>query len=140
MPRRSAAALAVAPFSGPRPRLAPPKGLDPAPSAIFRQVVAVMGEGHFSPVDVHLLAQFAEAVSLADMAAKRLRAEGPVVAGKPSAWLPIVEKSWRSAAVLASRLRLCPASRYDARAAGRRATDPPASIYDLMRTEADAHE
>lgn len=125
MPRKSAASLATKPptVRG-RRRLEPSSSLDRVPAAIFRQLAAAVDVGHFAPTDIHLLEQFSESIALADEAAKRLRADGAVVGGKPSPWLAIAEKSWRASSVLASRLRLCPAARYDARAAARRADRP----------------
>jgi hypothetical protein len=124
MPRKSVAALAVVPVGRATPRLAPPVGLDGAPAAVFREIVASVDAGHFKAGDARLVAQYAEAIVLGELAATHLRTEGVVVSGKASPWLYVVEKCWKSAATLAGKLRLCPAARYDARAASRRSDRP----------------
>jgi hypothetical protein len=47
------------------------------------------------------------------------------------------EKSTRALAVLATKLRLTPHSRIDARAAGRKVNNGPVSFYETMEMEDD---
>jgi hypothetical protein len=69
---------------------------------------------------------------LARQATPELAAAGPVVQGRASAWLVVLEKAHRSSVALAARLRLAPQSRADSRSAGRKADGVPRSIYQVM--------
>jgi hypothetical protein len=96
-------------------------------------------DGHFKATDSHLIEQYCQAIMLARQATNELAASGPVVQGRASAWLIVLEKAHRSSVALAGRLRLAPQSRADSRSAGRKADGPTRSIYEIMReTEDDA--
>ena len=134
MPRRSAAALTMQPVHGVRRRLALPAETDPKTAAVVHELEASVSERHFAQSDARLLLQYADALVLGELAAKHLRAEGVVLNGKASPWLFVAEKAWKAASTLAGKLRLCPASRYDARAASRRADKPgPVDIRPRWR-------
>jgi hypothetical protein len=80
---------------------------------------------HFRESDSPLLRSYAEATVIADRAAAELGASGPVVGGRVSPWLTVLEKAHRSQAVLAVRLRLCPSSRSDPKSVGRERVEGP---------------
>ena len=75
-----------------------------------------------------------QAILLARKAYAELEAGGPVIDGKASPWLVVLEKAHRSAVALSGRLRLAPQARADSRSAGRNKGAPP-SVYDQMRNE-----
>jgi hypothetical protein len=58
-----------------------------------------------------------------------LSTNGAVLGGKVNPWLLVSEKTTRTQATLALRLRLCPSARQDPKSAGRerptRSTPPP---------------
>src|SRR5688572_13362438 len=115
MPRKSLAALMVASprVDGFRTRIPPPVGLSASAREVWLEVVQDVPAEHFRKSDSALLASFCEACALASLAANEIRDSGPVVNGKVSPWLAVLEKCHRSQAVLAVRLRLCPSSRLD---------------------------
>jgi phage terminase small subunit len=121
MPRKSAAALAVASVHVPRTHPAPPPDLSAGGLAIWRELMTCVPAGHFVDSDRALIASFCEACHAAATASRALAAEGFVVAGRASPWLVVQEKAQRAQATLALRLRLCPSARIDARAADRNA-------------------
>jgi len=131
MPRRSVASLALA---RPEPAALLPRPSKEAPADIRRLFTAILAEvprDHFKAVDGHLLEQYCQSTLLARQSYAELAKTGPVVDGKASPWVAILEKAHRSSAVLAGKLRLAPAARMSSRTAGRNATPHP-SIYDLM--------
>ncbi len=130
MPRKSTAALSVLRVDGKPRRVTAPKGLQGDAAQVFMDIVSSCPPEHFTAADRPLLAQFCEALALSARAARELHRSGPVKNGRASAWLTVAEKAWRATAALAPKLRLCPSARYDARAAGRKAHEPPASIVD----------
>jgi phage terminase small subunit len=106
---------------------------------LFVEIVRSVPDGHFKSSDRHLIEQFCQAIMLARQATTELATTGPVVQGRVSAWLIVLEKAHRSSVALAARLRLAPQSRADSRSAGRKADGPPRSAYDIMReVERDA--
>jgi hypothetical protein len=113
-------------------RLVPPIGLPADARRLFFDVTSTVAPGYFVPSDLPLLVQYVEALALAERAVRQLR-RAPVKGNRVSPWLAIAEKCWRATATLATKLRLAPQSRYDARAAGRSGHGEPASIYDHMR-------
>ena len=131
--RKSAASLSVIPgrVDGNPDRLRPPPELGPRERELWLVVVGSVDPKHFVASDGPLLQRYVEAAVQAELAAEHLRQEGAVVAGRLNPWALAHEKASRSCAALATRLRLSPSSRYDARAASRTAY-APASAYDLM--------
>ena len=114
MPRKSAAALSIVPPATPDPPgIDPPVGLIEPVRARFLEIVNAVHPDHFTSADIPLITEYATACNLARQAALALQRE-PVVNGRPSAWLVIQEKSLRTIAVLAMRLRLCPQGRMSA--------------------------
>jgi hypothetical protein len=140
MPRRSAASLGVFPIDPKRsrPRLAPSSDAPAEVAQVFGHIVRSMPADHFKVGDAPLIQGYAEAIVLARQAAVALASDGPVVAGRTSPWLVVQEKAHRALAALSMRLRMSPQHRADARSAGRRADQPPRSIYDIMREQDDA--
>jgi hypothetical protein len=133
MPRRSAASLAVRPAAPSQRRLTPPPGMSSAGERLFREITSAVDTKHFCFSDLPLLVQFSEQGALADLAAAKLASEGAVIGGKPSPWLYVAEKAWRACQALAPKLRLTPSSRFDARAAARRADRPgPVDVARLL--------
>ena len=141
MPRKSAAAAAVSPRVDARGnRLQPPSDMDDASSAVFRRLTASNRPSHFTHADIELLRAFAEAAVLATQAYKELRAAGPVIAGRPSPWLTVQEKSVRALGVLAPKLRLGPSARTDPKTTARGMPDRPPSIYDTLGWTTEAEQ
>jgi len=99
------------------PRLKPPATLSPRAAEIFKRLVRSVDADHFRSVDMPLLAQYCVACAQADEASEKLAAEGAVIDGKASPWLAVQEKSMRAAAVLSTKLRCAPISRFDRTAA-----------------------
>src|SRR5262245_49879704 len=136
MPRRSASSLAVVAPATPRttaPRVR--EGASPEVAQVFRELVASAPADHFQSGDGALLEQYAQAILLARQAYAQIEAEGPVVAGRASPWVTVLEKSHRSTVALSARLRLAPQARADARSAGRKASGPSPSFYQLEEHE-----
>lgn len=119
MPRKSMAALAIAPVDGAPPKLEPPASLSSAERDLFVELVAACDRRHFRISDLPLLCRYVEAAILAEEAARVLREDGAVVNGKASPWLIVQEKSVRSLTALSLRLRLSPQGRTRARGVGR---------------------
>lgn len=103
--------------------------------AVFAQVVAANATDHFAAADALLVEQYAQAVALGRRAYAELDRSGPVVDGKASAWLIVLEKAHRSAVALSARLRLCPQSRFDRLKAGTTAREPGSVAVDFSRLE-----
>jgi hypothetical protein len=129
MPRQSGADLARIRVNGRPARLLPPRQLSADARRLFVDLTAAVEPEHFSAADLPLLCQYVEALALAERASRELR-RAPVVSRKPSPWLVVAEKCWRATATLATKLRLAPQARYDARQAGRRAQGLRPSILD----------
>jgi hypothetical protein len=133
MPRKAASANVVPIDDGrSRPRLAPSSGAPDEVRELFAEITRSAPDGHFKASDRHLIEQYAQAIVLARQATTELAATGPVVQGRASAWLIVLEKAHRSSVALAARLRLAPQSRADSRSAGRKADGPPRSAYEVM--------
>lgn len=108
--RKSAAELAITPPEPAVTRLQPPPSLTGPEADLFRQIVRNCNHEHFRESDLPLLSRYCEASILAERAAQQLR-EAPVLAGKPSPWLPVREKATRELIALSMRLRLSPQAR-----------------------------
>jgi terminase small subunit-like protein len=93
--------------------------LSQAETAIFIAVVKSCDPTHFRHSDLALLCRFCELTALADHAARELRDNGAVIAGKASAWIVVQEKCVRGLVALSARLRLSPQSRTDPKTTGR---------------------
>ena len=133
MARQSAAARSVA-TTYRRPTLRPHDEASEEVRTIFRELVSSVPADHFRAGDGALLEQYAQAILLARKAYAELETGGPVIDGKASPWLVVLEKAHRSAVALSGRLRLAPQARADSRSAGRNKGSPP-SVYETMRNE-----
>ena len=108
MPRKSTAALAIAPVIDARQkRIRPPADLGTDEARLFREIAASCDASHFVASDAPLLTAFCTAVLLSRAAA----AEGDL-----AAW----EKATKMLAMLATRLRLAPQARADPKTIARR--------------------
>ena len=132
MPRRSSAALSVVNVDGSPSKLVPPAYLPEREREIFRRLVGSSDPRHFVVADEPLLCRYAEAVAMAEEAARHLREEGHVVGGRTNPWLVVQEKAVRAIVPLATKLRLAPQSRLDKTVTGARAKAPLASPYDMI--------
>ena len=134
MPRKSAAAQLIPTVDGRPTRVKPAPGMSPPAERLFGEITSSVDATHFVRSEVPLLAQFCEQGALAELAARKLATGGPVVGGKPSPWLFVAEKAWRACQALAPKLRLCPSSRIDGRAADRTTKKPgPVDIDAILR-------
>jgi hypothetical protein len=122
--RRSAAALSLAVDGAPQ-RLEPPEGLSKAVAKQFREMVAEVKPSHFVASDLPLMAAYAQATVLNREYALA------VEAGDWKALVPF-ERTCKLMAILATKLRLCPQSRIDARVAESR-TRRQSSSAALLR-------
>jgi phage terminase small subunit len=131
--RKSADSLTTRPAGGKPSVLRPRDDCPPSVRRIFLELVSSVAADHFQPGDAPLLEQYAQAILLARQAYDKLATEGPVIDGKASPWLVVLEKAHRSAVALSARLRLAPQARADARSAARKADGARPSAYDLIR-------
>jgi hypothetical protein len=84
-------------------RLKPPATLSPSARKIFQAIAAA--ETHFRQSHLYLLAAYAEACALQEMAAVELQREDA-----DANWLLKWEKATRAMTSLAMRLKICPQS------------------------------
>ena len=101
---------------------------------LFGEIVMSCPADHFRASDGHLLEAFCQATLLCRAAFRSLRDGGPIVDGKPSPWLSVLEKMHRSATQLAGKLRLAPIARLDSKTAARRREDR-LSFYEVAEYE-----
>jgi hypothetical protein len=135
MPRKSRAELTVLPMADGRPfRLQPRADAPEAVREIFSALVRSVSTEHFRQGDADLLEMHAQAIALSRRAYAELEASGPIVNGKASPWIIVLEKAHRSAVALSGRLRLAPQSRADPKSVAR-AGGPLPSYYDLNRRD-----
>lgn len=132
MPRKSIAAITT-----PRPNVdGSPHRLQPRPGApatvkrIFADLVASVPAAHFRPGDSDLIEQYAQAIALARQAYREIEKDGPVVEGKASPWVTVLEKQHRSCVALSMRLRLSPQQRTDPKSVARQGANYRPSAYD----------
>jgi hypothetical protein len=119
--RKSSNDVSTSPVDVRQTRLSPPDGLSAAEREVFLTAVQSCDPSHFSPADAPMLAAYSRAAVLSMNPANFAE------------W----EKSTRALAVLATKLRLTPHSRIDARAAGRKVNNGPVSFYETMEMEDD---
>jgi phage terminase small subunit len=86
-------------------RLAPPSWLSRDEKKVFAEIVGACRPKHFTPADESLLVSYVQATCLARALIKTARKDRAAL----SAW----EKATRTQAVLATKLRLAPQSRFD---------------------------
>jgi len=123
MPRRSLAALSVVQPVDDRHRIAAPSGISKEERDLFGQLITQCSPDHFTRSDAPMLVAYVQAILLSRKAFK--------AACKDAAALPTWERAAKTMAVLATKLRLCPHSRADAKTVGRRAQYQP-SAYDMV--------
>ena len=124
MPRRSAASLTVVPLATHRPRIQAPSGLSAVEHDLFQKLVVQCPSEQFTASDAPLLVAYVQAVLLSRWAFKE--------AVEDSGALPTWERACKTMAVLATKLRLCPHSRADAKTITRRGASHQPSVYDMM--------
>ena len=139
MPRKSASSLNVVPIEPRSDRLRAPSQLPPAERELFASLIAANAPTHFKVSDMPLLVQYCAAAILNDQAAAELRTS-PVVAGRPSAWLAIFEKTNRAVVALSMRLRLSPQARSPNHPPPGARKEPAPSAYEVMRLADDEAE
>lgn len=130
MSKQSIEARSIAAIDIQRKRLTPRPGAPDEVREIFREIVTSVKPEHFKTSDAALIEQYAQAIALARKAYGALEAGGPVVDGKASPWVTVLEKAHRSSVALSARLRLSPQHRTDPKTAGR--SGAPGSAYDAM--------
>ena len=108
-----------------RQRIKPPASLLPEAKPVFEHVVNHAAPAHFKESEIHLVVLYSNAVWLAQFYCERIGAEGDVGQNHKN-W----ESNARLALSIATRLRLTPSSRYDARSAAQKANQPEES--DLL--------
>ena len=137
MPRKASAEIAILPGVQGSPGICDPALMRSAHQVNHARPDRSQNPAHFRPGDEHLLEAFAQAVWMGRQAYGHLESEGPVIDGKTSAWVAVLEKAHRATVSLSGRLRLAPQMRFDSVAAGKAARKAtPASFYD-MRGDAD---
>jgi hypothetical protein len=131
MPRRSAAALSVAPLRTGATRLRPPETLSAPARKVFLDIVANEEPTHFRQSHMPLLVQYCEATALAELSIKEMQKKdaAPI-------WLHRWEKATRVMTALSMRLRLSPQSL----AANNPSRPKPMSYYEKVALEAADEE
>ncbi len=105
--RKSASKLTALSVEGEPPRLDPPTDLTDPERSLFLQIVGACSPRHFAPSDLPILISYVQCTLLSRQAIKN--------AATDTAALQVWEKSTRMQATLATRLRLAPQSRFDAK-------------------------
>ena len=100
--RRSAQVIAL---NFEQPRLSPPAGLSAKERTLFNNIVAAVDPSHFRPSDIPLLYSYVQAILMTHRLAR---------ANKIDDWV----KASRVALALATKLRVTPKSRIDAKTLG----------------------
>lgn len=116
MPRKSVAALSVAPI-GVR-RVKPPADMAEPIKAIWRELVDSMPPDRFHTSDRPLLALYCRHLHQAHTALSKIEEHGACDGESLNPWLKVAEASTKQCAVLATKLRLAPQSRLDRKVAG----------------------
>jgi P27 family predicted phage terminase small subunit len=119
MPRKSAAALSVAPVTSVQARrVKPPEGLPDPVQALWRQLVESLPADRFHASDRPLLALYCRALHQAQLAFDKLERHGAAYDDSISPWQRVADSAVKQAATLATKLRLCPQARLDRKVAG----------------------
>jgi phage terminase small subunit len=134
MPRKSNADITlIRPrIDGRVSRLSPPSHLGAAQAKLFIAIINACTAEHFRPSDQPILIEYVVAATDCENAHNKMIATGgPVSAdGEINPWFKVHEKLARRLAILATRLRLTPASRMRPEAVQRRKGYAPPSYYD----------
>jgi hypothetical protein len=97
--------------NGDPPRLNPPPSLTDPERALFAEIVDSCSPKHFVPSDTPILVSFIQSTLLSRQAIKK--------AATDTGALAVWERATRMQATLATRLRLAPQSRFDAKTSAR---------------------
>lgn len=128
MPKTSMAALSVANLTRDYPevngRLVPPPWLTDEQKTVFDQTVSSVKPGHFRPCDLPVLVAYVVSYVNFLRASDTLDREGLMLGDGPHPMHKILREERTALSLLASRLRLTPASRRDGRTANT-STDLP---------------
>ncbi len=114
--RKSANELGTLNVEGEPSRLNPASDLNDAERLLFLEITEACSPRHFTPSDLPILISFVQATLLSRQAIKN--------AATDTAALQVWEKSTRMQATLATRLRLAPQSRFDAKTNARQQPRP----------------
>jgi hypothetical protein len=136
MQRKNTRSPNVIPLDPNAGRLRPPADLPEPERHIFIEIVAGNPPSHFRVSDMPLLVQYCSAVVLNRRAIDELRA-APIVDGKSSPWLNILEKTGRAMVSLSMRLRLSPQARMPKPINQK---GPAPSYYEMMELDDDPEE
>ena len=120
MARKSAAALAIVPTTGPGELPAPPVDLTPAQSELWDDIVASKPADWFGPDNLPILKEYVRAVTMCDVLERQVREgmeEGDDDLVKRR--LDMRDKESRRAVSLATKMRLTQQAKYGARDADR---------------------
>jgi hypothetical protein len=109
------------------PTLQPPADLSATEAQVFREIAASVPATHFRQSDAPLLAAYATAIVVSRRSAKSLEHD--------ASFITVWEKSTRLVATLATKLRLAPQSRLDAKAVSRQGAGFQPSAYDTRPWE-----
>ena len=119
MPRKSSAELSVISIDARESRLRPPEALGERERQLFVDLVAGSKASHFQATDLPLFPGILNCL-LPKTAAGHLRDEGPVIGGRTSPWVNVLEKATKGLVALSMRLRLSPQARAPTIRHGRR--------------------
>ncbi len=112
MPRKSAASLAVVPGLRTIPRLRPPRDLTPLQRSFFAHIVASKPADWFQASDLPLLVLLCRHLARADQIEEQLRLIDPMYTEAFDALARMADRESQRIAMLMTRLRLTPQSRY----------------------------
>jgi hypothetical protein len=139
MPRKSTAALAVAPVLIRTPRLRAPADLAPAQLALWHTVVDTLPGDYFSPEQAQLLRSYVTHAALADDLAQRLLTLDPMADGWSKLSVAQVSHS-KAALAFARSLRLTNQSRVQPDTAATKARAGGPATLELLRTRYGVQE
>jgi phage terminase small subunit len=124
MPRTSSASLTGrSSIDAGKARLKPSSKLIAPERELFVKLVRGCAPNHFRETDRLLLEEYVREALLLQQAAEALRQNGAVMPdGKISPWFQVQQRACKTMAVLATRLRLTPASRLHPKSVARQTT------------------
>jgi hypothetical protein len=125
--RKSAADLAFPNVNGEPPRVDPPPHLSEPERSCFEEITRSCSPRHFVPSDAPLLVLYVQAFVLAQSAIKDAATDDAALAR----W----ERAARVCATLATRLRLAPQARLDAKSTARMQPSQLRAPWEIERRE-----
>lgn len=96
-------------------RLQPPEGLPDDVAAIFLAITSVAAADHFAPAERPLLVEYCRSLARCSRAEEAIHEEGEIVGGKANPWLLILRDARHQVGTLATKLRLAPNARTEAK-------------------------